>query len=371
MAVTNTSELCMWMESQNNVYGRTRNPYDLSRIVGGSSGGEGAIIGSGASPFGVGSDIGGSIRMPAFFNGVFGHKPSGGLIPGTGQYPIAEGLALKYLTTGPLCRKASDIAFLTKIMMGPDGIDGGCDEYPDLHDIETKVKNVDLSSLKVFWLEDIRNFQVSSLEIELKEALHNAVSEMSKHSEIISIRDIKALSSLNDGIDIWSCMLYKGNPVTFKSLMADSKPFSALKEIIKFIAIGTSTFTVPGLILCLVESVPSLTPKRTADKIAKGEKLKEEFENLLGDNGVLLFPTHPKVAPRHAHPLMYPFNWVYTAIWNVLHAASTQVPLGLSKKDSLPLGIQVIAKNGKDHLTIAVSEHLERTFGGWVPPAKI
>ena len=75
---TNTSELCMWMESTNNVYGRSNNPYDPSRIVGGSSGGEAAIIAAGGSPFGVGSDIGGSIRGPAFFNGIFWHKPTGG-----------------------------------------------------------------------------------------------------------------------------------------------------------------------------------------------------------------------------------------------------------------------------------------------------
>ena len=90
------------MESNNYVYGRTNNPYDPGRTVGGSSGGEGAIVAAGASPFGLGSDIGGSIRMPAFFNGIFGHKPTGGLVPATGQYPKAEGSALQCLTTGPL-----------------------------------------------------------------------------------------------------------------------------------------------------------------------------------------------------------------------------------------------------------------------------
>ncbi|CAN0591760.1 unnamed protein product, partial [Laminaria digitata] len=65
LGVSNTSELCMWMETNNRVYGRTNSPYDSGRIVGGSSGGEGAIVASGASPFGLGSDVGGSIRMPA------------------------------------------------------------------------------------------------------------------------------------------------------------------------------------------------------------------------------------------------------------------------------------------------------------------
>jgi fatty acid amide hydrolase 2 len=123
LGVTNTSELNMWMESNNRVYGRSNNPYNRTRIVGGSSGGEGAIVGSGASPFGLGADIGGSIRMPAFFNGVFGHKPTPGLVPNSGQYPIAEGAALRLLGTGPICRRAEDLYPLVRLASGPDGID--------------------------------------------------------------------------------------------------------------------------------------------------------------------------------------------------------------------------------------------------------
>uniref|UniRef100_A0A8C9L9Q5 Amidase domain-containing protein n=1 Tax=Pavo cristatus TaxID=9049 RepID=A0A8C9L9Q5_PAVCR len=78
LGVTNCSELCMWYESSNNVYGRTSNPYNLQHIAGGSSGGEGSVLAAACSVIGVGSDIGGSIRMPAFFNGVFGHKPTTG-----------------------------------------------------------------------------------------------------------------------------------------------------------------------------------------------------------------------------------------------------------------------------------------------------
>lgn len=104
-ALTNTSELCMWWESVNCVHGRTNNPYDTNRIVGGSSGGEGAIQASAASPFGIGSDIGGSIRMPAFFNGVFGHKPSKGVVNNDGQHPSPYSDEQSgMLSTGPICR---------------------------------------------------------------------------------------------------------------------------------------------------------------------------------------------------------------------------------------------------------------------------
>src|SRR5258708_11132280 len=106
----------MWMESNNRVYGRTNNPYATGRTAGGSSGGEGAIIGAGGTPFGLGADIGGSIRMPAFFNGVFGHKPTGGLVDNGGQYPLAVAAADRYLSTGPLARRAEDLAPLLRIL---------------------------------------------------------------------------------------------------------------------------------------------------------------------------------------------------------------------------------------------------------------
>lgn len=114
---TNLSELCMWYESSNAVYGRSCNPYDLSRTVGGSSGGEGAMVASAAAPVGVGSDVGGSIRIPAAFNGVFGHKPTGGLVPNSGQYPFSTS---RILATGPIARYALDLWPMLCVMAGHD-----------------------------------------------------------------------------------------------------------------------------------------------------------------------------------------------------------------------------------------------------------
>lgn len=119
LGVTNTSELCMWMESNNHLYGITSNPYDLERMCGGSSGGEGSIIGGGASVIGIGSDIGGSIRMPCFFNGIFGHKPSKDVVSNDGQFPSCTGLQNDYSGSGPICRYAEDLLPLLKIMAGP------------------------------------------------------------------------------------------------------------------------------------------------------------------------------------------------------------------------------------------------------------
>lgn len=90
-------------------------------MVGGSSGGEGSLVGSGGSVIGIGSDIGGSIRMPAFFNGIFGHKATSGVISNKTQHPPAtHALQEKMLATGPMCRYASDLSLLFKIHAGPE-----------------------------------------------------------------------------------------------------------------------------------------------------------------------------------------------------------------------------------------------------------
>ena len=123
LGVTNTSQLTLWIESDNPVWGRTDNAYDPSRTAGGSSGGEGAAVGSGFAPIGLGTDIGGSIRLPAFFNGVFGHKPTGALVPHTGHYPSPNERGSALLGSGPLARRAEDLMPFLRAIAGPDGID--------------------------------------------------------------------------------------------------------------------------------------------------------------------------------------------------------------------------------------------------------
>src|SRR3954462_9743306 len=110
IGVTNTSEATMWIESSNRLYGRTNNAYDPKRTAGGSSGGEGSAVGAGFAPIGLGSDIGGSIRLPAFFNGVFGHKPSPGIVPISSHFPAPTSeAAARMLAAGPLARRAEDL----------------------------------------------------------------------------------------------------------------------------------------------------------------------------------------------------------------------------------------------------------------------
>ena len=356
LGVTNISELCMWMESHNRVYGRTNNPYDHSRTAGGSSGGEGSIIGSGASPFGLGSDIGGSIRMPAFFNGVFGHKPTGGLVPGTGQFPDAENEARRYLSTGPLTRHSEDLMPLLRIIAGPDGVDEECREF-ELGDPDT----VDISSLNVISVPDNGLIRVDS---GLRNAQREAASTLGARGANVRSAHFPALKS---SLFIWSAMLSEAEDSSYRSRLGGGEPVSALKELLKW-TVRRSHHTLPSIGLALLEQVPEKLPGGTNQKyIDAGSDLRSELIDVMGDDGVILFPSYASPAPKHKKALWPPIKWMYTAIFNVLEFPVTQVPLGLNDQ-GVPLGVQVVGAPGNDHLTIAVAKALDQDMGGWVPP---
>ncbi len=364
LGVTNTSELCMWMESDNHVYGRTNNPYDQTRIVGGSSGGEGAIIAAAASPFGLGSDIGGSIRGPCFFNGIFGHKATGGLVPGTGQYPLAVGAALKFLTSGPMCRQAEDMMPILRILAGPDGKDAGCE--PMKIGDESGVR---LEGRRVIDVPDNGDFDVSP---DMRAAQERVARALEDRGMIVERRRFRALKHQ---ADIWSAMMAKAQEdaggETFGELLGQGNKVRPGLDLLKGL-FGRSQHTPMANILAAVDPLPKYFPSVGKKLVALKDRLREEMLEALGEDGVLLYPTYPTVAPRHGVPvrqaLRLALPFAHQGIFNVLHFPATQVPLGLNH-EGLPLGVQVVSRPGNDHVTLALALELERAFGGWVPPA--
>lgn len=350
LGVTNTSEVCMWMESYNHVYGLSRNPYDPSRTVGGSSGGEGAIVGSAASPFGLGGDVGGSIRMPAFFNGVFGHKCSPGLVPNEGQFPGPSGNIDRHLSTGPLCRRAEDLEPLLRIMAGD-----GADQLKSVGD-------VDVSRLRV--LQFARELAISPDADQLGARDRAVQALMARGARVEAVH----LPLMAKARDLWTAMLATaGSEHTFADhLFGSRSPVPALKEFGK-LALKRSDHTFPLVVLALFERLPELTPARTAKLRAEALTLKAQLEDLLGDDGVLITPTYPTVAPKHHKALLPPFNFVNCAVFNALSLPVTAVPTGLNAA-GVPTGVQVVAKEGNDHLTLAAALALETALGGWAYP---
>lgn len=355
LGVTNVSELCMWMESANLVYGRTNNPYDRERIVGGSSGGEAALVAAGAAPFGLASDVGGSIRMPAFFNGVFGHKPTGGLIPNWGQYPNGVNETGRYLTSGPICRRAEDLWPLIRILAGPDGKDPNVIPF-ELGDPAA----VKIPRLRVI---DVPDNGWLKIHPDLRRAQQRAARALADAGAHVETRRIKGFKA---SFDIWSAMMHLSGGPSFKTLLGEGVPINAPKHLVKAL-VGKSPHTLPAVGLGLLETLQGLRPGHSMKSLRRGLALRRELAEELGTDGVLLYPSYTSTAPVHNKPLWPPFNWVYAAIFNALEMPVTQVPLGLNGK-GLPVGIQVVGSQGNDHVPVAVAQFLEETCGGWVAP---
>ncbi|MCB9680837.1 MAG: amidase [Alphaproteobacteria bacterium] len=360
MGVTNLSELCMWMESDNPVYGRTSNPYDTRRIAGGSSGGEGAVIGAGASPFGLGADVGGSIRMPAFFNGVFGHKPGSGVVPNSGQFPINHTEAgLRLLATGPLARRAEDLWPLLTVLAGPDGEDTVCSAAP-LGD----PADVDLAGLTVLDVPDNGNGPVHA---QLRGAQVRVAAALGARGAVVQPQRFARLAH---SFDLWSTALGDAEGKgAFRTLMRRPRRRHLVRHLVHPAELG-GHHTLPATILGLVEDVGSAFPARAEAFRDEARALRAEIVDAL-DGGVMLYPSYPRTAPRHRWPWLTPLRFVYTAVFNALGLPVTQVPLGLDSR-GVPLGVQIVGAPGHDHVTIAVAQALQDDgVAGWVPPPRL
>ena len=297
--------------------------------------------------------------MPAFFNGIFGHKPSPSIVPNDGHFPQGSSEAFnEYLVMGPLCRYADDLVPMLKAMAGPKADELHLDE------------DVELSSLKVYTMHDSEYpFLTSPVDSELLRG-QNEVCTFLKEQFGATVQDANTTLFRYSPL-IWSAMILsaENNKITSQFLQNESEavainPFS---EIFKYF-LGYSKYHYVTLAVAGIEHLrdplPNCLPDVASNFITMGFKLREQIHDLLGNDGILLYPSHPNTALSHRRPSLAPLNFSYTSIFNVLHLPVTQCPLGLDK-NGLPLGIQIVAARNNDRLSIAVARHLERQFGGW------
>nr|CAD7424654.1 unnamed protein product [Timema monikensis] len=349
LGTTNIPELNMWCETRNNVFGQTLNPYNTTRTVGGSSGGEASIIAANGSPLGLASDIGGSIRMPAFYCGIFGHKPTSGLTPMKGFTRRTGKEEQTMVTAGPMCRYAQDLAPFLKVMIGNNISKLNLD------------KQVNLKDVSFYYMESSGDPRASSINQAMQQALFKAVS----HFRELSGHPIQKVTfpEMKYSFRLWRYWMTK-EPMVFAEELANREgcvsPFQELPKLL----VGQSDFTLASLLRLFNDMLPS-EKAPWAEKTT--ETLLAKIVAKLGDNGVLLYPSHPTPASYHYSSFLRPYNFGYWAIFNVLHLPVTQVPMGIDR-DGLPVGIQVVAGPYQDHLCLAVAKELQKTFGGWVPP---
>jgi fatty acid amide hydrolase 2 len=355
LGVTNTSELTLWIESTNRVHGRTSNAYDRRRTAGGSSGGEGSAVGSGFAPFGIGTDFGGSIRIPAFFNGVFGHKPTGCLVPHTGHWPVPNDDGSRLLGIGPLARRAADLWPVLRAIAGPDGVDRTVEEI-ELGD----PAEVSLEGLTVTISDDATIWPVS---LDLRNARIRAARALAERGA--DVRRV-SLRGLRGAIEPFLSAVSKSGSVA-EMLEEEGYEFPPLRRLLADGARRRSVHT-PALVLTkLAERLNQYMPEALERRAEEARlRLEDQVAEAIGD-GVMLHPPFARVAPRHGATVGRPWIIGPAAAFNLLGLPATAVPLGFDGR-ALPLGVQVVGAKGQDHKTIAVALELERAFGGWAPP---
>ncbi|XP_070493635.1 fatty-acid amide hydrolase 2-B-like [Chironomus tepperi] len=365
LLVSTTPEYCVSWECNNYVSGRTLNPYKLSMTPGGSSGGEAALNGAGASCFGIGSDIAGSIRVPSHFVGIFGHKPTPGIISIDGHFPTSvDKNFLKFLTIGPMCRYAKDLPTLTYLMSNENSrTQLRLDQPIHTKDIDiyylTSASEYSLSLWNVDeliqrrMLEAVSHFKSNGLNVK---RLNSSNNNHHQHGDFID---------MNDSLEISICSLCDVEDIP--DLLSNNKtsPRKDLwNEFIKSM-FGLSEYTFAALHFYVLHATNGFIPKsRKEHYIKKGKVLREKLINKLGTNGVLFYPTFPQSACRHGESTTKLSGVMYTAFFNIMGFPSTHVPMGMDE-NGLPIGFQVIAAPYQDRNCFAIAREIEAAFGGW------
>ncbi|XP_047510448.1 fatty-acid amide hydrolase 2-A-like [Pieris napi] len=357
LLVSNTPELCLGWETTNLLTGTTNNPYCLNRTPGGSSGGEAALLACGASPISVSSDIAGSIRIPAAFCGVFGHKPSPGIIPIEGHIPtLSDENYSKYLVVGPMSRHAEDLTLLMRVMGN-----GQCEQL-------SLDEEVDVSKLQVYYMtEASSSAAIIPVEAELKQAVTRAALYLQSRGATVSKH---YLEDLEDSVEMSVSVFFsmKDIPNMLQDPVNPKQDKSLLMELIKYI-LGFGVRSLQALGFTLIHRTNLFIPEhRTVHYREKTERLRQHLQRLLGSSGVLLSPAHSSRAHAHGEVFVRTSGVAYTMLWNGAGLPATAVPL---PAPGLPAALQVIAAPNQDRLCLAVARELERGFGGWKFPTNL
>jgi Asp-tRNA(Asn)/Glu-tRNA(Gln) amidotransferase A subunit family amidase len=344
LGVTNTPELLMAWETDNLLYGRTNHPCDLQRTAGGSSGGEAAAIAAGMSAGGVGSDGGGSIRVPAHFCGICGLKPTPGRIPATGHYPPSGGPFALLGVVGPMARNVEDLKILFAAMQGPDDGDTCAAPVPLRWPGNDEVKR-----LKIGYFEDDGRTPVTS---EIRQAVRAAADALSSKGFQV---ELFRPPGLEEARVLWKKFFVKvGGMVIdpmFRGREQDLSP--VLKQFLEWSA-----------------AEPELGGDSLLQAWIRRDTLRAEFLAQMREYPILLCPPAAIPAFRHGErswviagkTVQYLDAWSYTEWFNLLGNPAAVVPVSKSG-GGLPVGVQIVGRPWEEEQVLAVAGAIEKTQG--------
>jgi Asp-tRNA(Asn)/Glu-tRNA(Gln) amidotransferase A subunit family amidase len=328
---TNIPEFLMAYETDNLLTGKTSNPWNLRYSAGGSSGGEAAAIAAGCSMGGVGSDGGGSIRVPAHFCGICGLKPTPGRIPTTGHFPSSAGAFGWIGVVGPMARTIADVRALFEVMAGPDAGDAHSAPVP-----VSSYTEKDLRSTRIGVLE---SSALGKGTPETRAAIDRAAKMLGDHGFAVAPCE---LHGLNRALELW--WFFFGHVIAH----------------------------LLNLSLSHAASPNAVSLDEFLQACAERDLLRERILRQMDTVPILLSPVCSAPAFRHGEGNYNPgtgyLDTMRFSQWlNLTGLPAASVPISFSN-EGLPIGVQIIGRPFEDELVLAIGEVLEKSRGPWQPP---
>ena len=355
LGTTNCPEFLMAYETDNRLYGRTSNPWDLKRTAGGSSGGESAAIAAGLSACGLGSDGGGSVRTPAHFTGICALKPTPGRIPTAGHLPDNTGPFALLGTVGPMARTIADVTLLFHVLSGALDIDP----------IGAPVHVLPLSreSIKQTRIGYFEDDGIVPVTAETRHAVQDAVHSLRRHG--FHVEPFRP-QSLERARQLWYTFFVRCGAMLLEPATS-----------------GRESDLSPTFLdfLSIAHAHPPLTGDQMLAAWCETDLLRSQLLTEMRDFPILLSPVCSIPAFLHGerewtlqdstgapHALDYLDAMRFTQWFSLLGSPAAVVPVGRSS-EGLPIGIQLAGRPFADELVLSIAAALEQDFGYTLPAA--
>jgi Asp-tRNA(Asn)/Glu-tRNA(Gln) amidotransferase A subunit family amidase len=344
---TNIPEFAFHYDSNNLVYGATRNPHNPERSVGGSSGGEGAALATGLTPIGVGSDYGGSIRVPAHFNGVTGLKPGRWVVPYGGHFPPAQAMSIQlWSEIGPMARYIDDLQLLLPIFAQADPTTD-----PDVAPHSVEPRQPDTLRIAVFDEDGICPVDAPIREAvqaagrALEDAGHEVVEERPPNQA--EVREVFESIALAEVLSLlW--------PVCEPRESELSPQIQRLLRRREELDIDLPTYA--GQLAHRLDLERAACAWLETNHIA-----------VCPISATAAFPIGTEVLEIDGREVEEIDLFSMSTYVNAISLPAAAVPVGRTP-DGLPIGVQVIGRRYREMEVLAVARELEQAFGGWIEP---
>jgi amidase len=336
MGKTNTPELTLAFETTNLVYGRTNNPFNLERTSGGSSGGAAAILSASGSPLDIGTDTGGSIRLPSHFCGIAGMKPTQGRVPRTGHIISFDGPHQSLTHVGPMARYVEDLRLVFSLLQGNDGIDPWI--VPATFNQPSQAK---LKGLRAAFFTD--NGVITPIE-EIRNTVTQAARALTDAGAIVNE---DRPERIGEAFDFYVAILWADGGAWARRLLEANNTHEALlnQRLSQFKSIPIADYT---------------------KLLERWDQLRSQMLKFWQNHDVLICPVNARVAVPHG--MTYEGDnlkaYGYTMAFNLTGWPSVVVRCGTSS-EGLPIGVQVVGPPWREDVCLAVAQHLEGTMHGW------